>query len=263
MEKDAYTKEQLESFVSGIIEADKKIREISPDYLIVPLNGGSPLFDSLCIVDRELDPNIAVYFPASSKIKDSSKIVTNCFENFFFEREGEKDKTKLVSLDEIVSGNSVCRIRACYNSAARNVAKEHLGKGSKMEDVENEKAAVMGHFPYTLIGLREQEGRSDKFSFAYQEYVKEGKILPINVKKIITMDNPDYHTPRFDYPHIKGFNGQSYYPWLKECEVTSKYLEFLADIAKSVGVDPETVNPQNLKRMIDDSKKYSKNPKRK
>ena len=91
-----YSREDLESFVNGIISASKSMRyihsrsqktlqEIDNPYYVVNLHGSLPLFDVLTIVDQDIDVDRAVYFPGSSRIQNSSDILRYCFENFLWE----------------------------------------------------------------------------------------------------------------------------------------------------------------------------------
>ena len=259
------TKELFEDFIKALKEAGEKIKEEDPNYLLVTLNGGLPLYDALTIIDRDIekDPNKVFYFPTSSKIKDSGKIVRNCFENFLIDKFNESDKIrKIVSLDEVLGGGSVCRLLNGYHYASRQMAKRNLKElNQKIEqtDIDNEAEKIRKRMPYKIIGLKESRS-SVKISHEYKNHVKEGTIKEIPIKKIITLDDPDVQIIEWDHPGSTGWSGGNYRPRVKEFIIKESYLNFLRSVAAYVGVDPERVGPQNLEKIRSDCLKYSKKP---
>jgi len=128
-----YSREELESFVDGILDASRTMKrvyediavktvkygeEIESPFYLVNLHGSLPLFDILSIVDPSVDVDRAIYFPGSSRIQRSRDVLRYCFENFFWEKQDETNaRTPVFSLDEVVGGHSVERVINSYNSA--------------------------------------------------------------------------------------------------------------------------------------------------
>lgn len=256
-----YNLDQLSSFVTAIRDAGLGIQGIHPSYYLVSLNGGLPLFDVLNLVDRTVDSDKAIYFPGSSKINNSAEVLTRCFENFFLERKDQGlDRNPIASLDEVVSGRSVERLVNAYNAASRRIARSHLGGSQKQQEfVEKEARELREQFPLYVFGIREARPAGNKMDQKYLNRVKAGEVMEYPASKIITMDDHDFETIRFDHASSSGSVGHIYYPRVKEVVFTSQYRQFLDDVARFVGVDPETVNPARL-RVSSDCEKYSKKP---
>ncbi len=256
-----YNGGELGDFVNAIREASVSITSKNPSFYIISLNGGLPLFDILSIVDRNVDVNRAVYFPGSSKINNSREVLTRCFENFFLEKKDESNEVRpLVSLDEVVAGRSVERLINAYNSASRRIARNYLGGSQKQASlVEKESAILRDRFPLHIFGIREARPGKYNLDGHYKQLVMGGKVNEFQTKKIITMDNLDYQTVKFAHPLTKGFTGQAYQPRVEEVILTRKYIDLLHDIARLVGVDPESVNPIRA-RVALNCEKYSKKP---
>jgi len=256
-----YNRGEFENFVEAIRSASKKINERSPSYYIVSLNGGLPLFDLLTIIDRNTDPDKAIYFPGSSKIQNSAEVLTRCFENFFLEKQDQdSEENPIVSLDEVVCGSSIERLINSYNSASRRVARANLGGSQKQREyVEEESKKLREQFPLLVFGIREIRETGTKMNGKYLKRVKSREILEFPTKKIITMDNPDYQTIKFAHPNSSGFSGQGLFPKVKEIIIGEDYLNLLRDAAMFVGVDPDRIDPIRA-RVASDCDKYSKKP---
>lgn len=263
-------KQLFEDFIKNLKIAGEKINAIYPQYLMISLNGGLPLYECLKLVDREIsnrldDTNNVVYFPASSKIFDSKQVIKNCFENFLNEKLDESDaRRRIVSLDEVISGGSVGRLLNGYHYASRQMAKRNLRKGSKeatQEAIDKEAYEIRERMPYTIIGLREMRSNSS-VGPEYKKYVEAGTIIEIPTAKILTLDNPDVQILDWDHPNSSGYVGDKFWPRIKGFTVKDSYLDFLKSVAAYVGVDPETVGcPKNLEKIRADCAKYSKKPK--
>lgn len=269
-EKDDGGKVKFEDFINSLRIAGERIKEENPKFYIVSLNGGLPLYECLSIIDRDIaeqlkDINNVVYFPASSKIKNSGVVVQNCFENFLLEKFDESNKTrKIVSLDEVLGGGSVCRLLNGYHYASRQLARKNLkinNKEMKQEYVDDEAQKIRERMPYRIIGLRE-ERPSAVISKEYQNHVDEGTIIEIPVKKILTLDEEKLQIIEWDHPNSSGYVGGNYWPRIKGFDVKASYLDFLRKIASYVGVNPESVSgPVLAEKIRSDCAKYSKKPK--
>lgn len=260
----------FEDFIKSLKIAGEKIKEIYPQYLMISLNGGLPLYECLSIIDRDLaeqlkDINNVVYFPASSKIQNSGVVVQNCFENFLLEKFDESNRTrKIVSLDEVLGGGSVCRLLNGYHYASRQLARRNLKRNEKeikQEYVDDEAQKIRERMPYKIVGLRE-ERPSAVISKEYQNYIDEGTVIEIPVKEILTLDNEKLQIIKWDHPNSSGYVGSSYWPRIKGFDVKDSYLDFLRKVASYVGVNPATVSgPILAEKIRSDCAKYSKKPK--
>jgi len=256
-----YTREQLVSFTDAIRSAAGAVAEVNPSFYIVSLNGGLPLFDVMSVLDRNVDSQRAIYLPGSSKINNCADVLTNCFENFFLEKRDQSDDVMpLVSLDEVVSGRSVERLFNSYNAASRRVMRAQYGASQKQKDlVEFEALQLRNQFPLSVFGIREIRPAGSKLDQTYLGRVKKGEVREYFTDKIITMDDPDYQTVEFAHPNTKGFVGTAFQPRVQQIILKRPYLDLLADIARYIGVDPETVHPERT-RVVSDCDKYSRKP---
>ncbi len=274
--EEKYTSEELESFVKGIIGASSFMRqsyeqmsmdcfnkgtEIGSPYYIISLHGCLPLFDILTMVDPSVDTDRAIYFPGSSRVQDSRDVLRRCFENFLLEKEEETGElTPLFSLDEVVGGHSVERLIKSYESALRRVARHKLeGRERRRGDIEEDVYDLKQLFPLKIFGLRDLR-KNRKMSLEYQKRVDERQIIEVPVKRIITMDDPDYEIVTFDHPKSNGWRAnEGFYPRVLETRRTSLYESLLKDIARYVGADPERISLERS-RIISDCEKYSRKP---
>lgn len=264
--KSKYTNEELDSFINGIIEARDEIKKWNPGYYIISLVGGLPLFDILGIVDKDLDTDLAFYFPGSSKIDDSKRVLRNCFINFFLEKQDEVcEKAPLASLDEVVGGHSVERLFNAYYSAARQVTIYNLKKGGAIplaHLADDELHSLTEKFPLRAFGIRDTRNlkrkKRIKMSREYKKRRTRREILEFPVDKIITMDDLDYKVVEFDHPGSSGWTS-GYYPRVKEIIRTREYDSLLRDIAMKIGTDPEKINLERS-RVISDCEKYVRKP---
>jgi len=254
-----YNEAELASFVDGLRGAAVHLRELNPSFYLVSLNGGLPLFDALTIIDRSLNPEQAVYFPGSSKIRDCANVLTRCFQNFFLEKKDQSaDVRKLASIDEVVSGNSVERLFNAYNTASRMIARAHLGSSQRMKElVELEARDLRANFPLKVLGVKEMRGLGNRMAPTYQQRVKDGEVIEFPIERIITMDEKDFETIEFESPPSTGFT-QGYMPRVKSAPIKAKYMALLRDIARYVGADPERIVLPSRTRIASDCDKYAR-----
>lgn len=258
-----YSRDELESFVEGMRKVSVDLREINPAFYIVSLNGGLPLFDVLTIVDPSVDTSKAVYFPGSSRIKNSEEVLTRCFENFFLEQQDRGDAEhvrSLASLDEVVGGHSVGRLFNCYQGASRRVARYNLNSTEnevRKGAVDEEAYDLRKQFPLKVFGVRDMRDQDRRMREEYKKRVKTKEISEYPIYKIITMDDPDYETVKFAHPQSSGFAGVGYYPKVQEIVRTALYDELLRDIAGYMGANPDEIH-LSRSRVISDCEKYAK-----
>jgi hypothetical protein len=259
MHPQKYTREELEDFVSAISAASESIHEYDPFFYLVSLNGGLPLFDILQIVStREIDPAQAIYFPGSSKIRNSKEVLKNCFINFFLENQhAQLGQRKIASLDEVVGGHSVCRTLNAYDRALHEVAKYNI-QTSDRSKLEQEVKRLRQEFPLKIFAIKDTS-KSRKMSKEYLLRKKQGQILEFSTRRIITMDDPDYQTVEFQHPNTSGWSGMGYLPRIEALVISRPYMDLLHDIAMLVGKDPEDIDVSRA-RVRTHCEHYSKKP---
>ena len=260
-----YNDEQLREFVSAVRDASLEMHEENPYFYIVSLNGGLGRYDVLKVVDREFVSSRTIFLPGSSKIKDSAEVMTRCFENFFLEKRDETvEKRQIVSLDEVVSGNSVERLFNAYNSASRRIFRAQYGNGyDNRNKVEEEAKVLREKFPIKVYGIAEIRDEKNKKALAYQNRIKTGEVLEYPVKKIITMDELDYQPVEFAHPNILNPTGQGFLPKVKDIRITEKYINLLREIGMISGANPDEVCSLAAvqgSKIMSDCEKYSRKP---
>jgi hypothetical protein len=109
------------------------------------------------------------------------------------------------------------------------------------------KSALGQRLTYRTIGLEDSK-REGKRNREYSNLKDQGRIIPVGVKTIITMDIPDFCPPRFmenkDPKDKRGY--ARYFPLVQDFYVTPRYLHFLQKLAVHVGKNPNEVNPVNM-----------------
>lgn len=280
-----YTRDDLESFVNGITNASRTMKqvyekitkesrkEIGSPYYIVNLHGSLPLFDILTIVDQDIDVDRAFYFPGSSRIQHSSDVVRYCFENFLWEKQDEGNAVSpLFSIDEVVGGHSVERVINSYNSAVRRVARQNLrGTERRKGDIEEESFDLLQQFPLTIFGIhdlgrfknkiKERERMNCRYLELSDPNNKDRIIYEFPVNRVITMDDPDYELVKFQHPTTSGWKPSGgFYPKIESLITSRYYMDLLHDVARIVGVNPELVDPSRA-RVRTHCERYSVKPK--
>jgi hypothetical protein len=276
-----YTREELLSFIDGIRGASAKMksvyseleerareedRGIEPPCYIINLHGSLPLFDILTIIDPNVDTDRAVYFPGSSRIQKSKEVLRRCFENFLWEKQDEVgNQTPLFSLDEVVGGHSVERMINAYNAALRRVAKENLkGTERRKGDIDEVSYDLRNQFPLYVMGIKDSRNLCRNMNRRYLVLSNSSNpdrvVQEFPVKKIITMDDPDFETIRFQHPVSSGWTPENgYYPRIAEVCEKRPYMDLLHDVARFVGADPEMVDPSRA-RVSTHCDRYSQKP---
>lgn len=108
---------------------------------------------------------------------------------------------------------------------------------------------------YKTIGIEDSKKKGSRNS-VYMEMREAGRVYPVEVETILTMDDPRLCPARFeeiDAPaESKGHVVFS--PKVKDFEVTPEYISFLRDIANYVGKNPGEVHPVNMGSILDSSR---------
>jgi len=252
-----YSVVELDSFIDGIRRAATGIREWNPGYHIVSLNGGLALFDILGILDENIDPDLAFYFPGSNKIRNQEAVLTRCFENLFLKKQGAVEgRRPLSSLAEVVGGDSVERLFHAYNAAATNVARHNVifaGNEARSESIDDDIYVLKNRFPLKVFGIKDMRELGVRMNREYMERLDKGDVMQFPVQRIITRGDPDYETVQFVQ------EGVDYLPRVERTVITHEYGVLLSDIARRIGASPNRVDPSRL-NVISDCERYTKDP---
>lgn len=273
---------EIKSFANGFIKAKDKIYEIKPDIIVAPMLGAVPFIDMLNAVDCNFDNSNVYYVPASGVLDNVKPIISGTIANILHEQAPLEtilnEPFKVLSIDEVVGGGSATRVyegietgrRAHTNHVANqiiekarsgdfntdtyfgltvntNTAKEHLPIlhrkiRRKLDDKFECKSIGIEHGKYAKAD--KQKGRS------YNELVYAGKIIPIEVERILTMDDPSFCPVQY----VQKAGSNTYYPTiLPSFNITEAYLSLLSKVAAKAGNSAD-VSPKNLRRILDHQK---------
>ena len=108
---------------------------------------------------------------------------------------------------------------------------------------------------YKTIGIEDSKKKGDR-NIEYNELKKEGRVIPVEVAKILTMDKPIYCTARYKELNVpKGKKGYvKFTPIVKNFVITPEYMDFLRNLAIYVGRNPKEVSPVNMVSILNSSK---------
>lgn len=259
----------IEDFVKGMYEVSSKLHALQPDYIIAPMVGAIPFIDVLCIIDEHFENEKVLYLPASNKIKGVRTVIRNWFGNMLRESYVPGSDLKMVSIDEVISGNSLVRSLKQAEAAIQDVANERMEaqlaqilerkspkeiqailSGELRKRLREEIASKISYFPIGIV----DEGKRAKKKSANREWLKlvsEGKTDSVSVMCIPTMDRPDFFPITY-----KPISGESlFYPLVETFKVSPEYVTFLQRVAGISGKDPQTVTLMNMSRILE-SKRY-------
>lgn len=255
MEIENYTIGELESFVNAFKKASDIIRSENPDYVVAPMIGAIPFIDILNVVDRKFDNDRVEYMPASSRFANLDGVMHTWLLNFLRKNYHGND-LKLLSIDEVVSGSSAVRGYNQLEDALTGLADERV-KGLESEDVVRDSQRMKDYLKkkikYKVIGI--VEPRSNKApNKTYSKLVRKGVVKPLNVERIITMDDNDFCPLQLEVDRKTEEGRLLYKPEIKSVNYSTKYINLLKDIATLIGADPEKINPVNVGKLSEFAK---------
>lgn len=255
----AFDDKELDSFVNGMIKAKNIIYEIKPDMLLAPMMGSVPLFDCLNAIDCGFDNSKVYYVPASSSIDHVKDIISKTVCNILEDQKPDLDALvnggyKVLGIDEVVSGGSATKVMKGVKSGFMRYANKIAGK--ETFELRNK---LYNKFDYKTIGIEDERlPKAGKVrGSAYIDAVERGEILPVEVERILTMDDPHYCPVRYvtkigepprNYPTV------AHKKLIDEPGKPGPYLRFLEKIAVKVGNDPQNAFPKNLARIFEHQK---------
>lgn len=238
--------EDMPSFVKSLKNAASTIRMHGPDYIFAPIVGAVPLVDLLCVVDRKFPKEIVEYLPNSSRFRNRTRLMENWYSNFYKEKNLD-EKSKIVCLDEVLSGSSsVCGFNQFQKSLESLAKEKSIGFSNEPQMYEHFLKKLKSQIKYKIVGFAE-EGYSTNSE--YQNLVNKRIANSISFKEIPTIDNPSMNTIRFKEDVRKGDRRKFYSPEMEGFEISSEYFSLLKSVAAYVGVDPSKVEPVNLAKI--------------
>ena len=231
--------ELIKSYTQSMITLDRKIQEIEPDILVVPMMGSVPFIDAIITVNHYFDLYDSLYYiPASSSIPHVKNIIAKTLANILFEVIGESidNEYKILSIDEVVSGGSLVKVQ----KGIFNGIRKYLFKTEQKE--KNDLISFLS------IGVEDERAKSESHP-TYQKWKDEGRIISVGIKRIITMDDPELCPIKY----VPYTNLNANYPNI-EISVHPRYLKLLNQIAVKAGTDPNKVAPRNLLKIMEHQK---------
>ncbi|RLE43208.1 hypothetical protein DRJ48_01560 [Candidatus Woesearchaeota archaeon] len=225
----------LEDFVDGITRLDDAIRELNPDYILYTIRGAVPIADLLRIVDPQIATWEHEYLPASSSIIDTTDVIYQWFLNFLRETHVVGHPQSIVTIDEIVSGNSVSRV---YKQVARAISDYAREVGLTPQQ-------AMEEIVYHSIGLLDKSKAPNEEMMAkrYRQLVDDGVVIPVEVTANIVMDKPKLCPLKMQ--RIPNSRSGKFLPVMAKFEHTPEYMELLQRFANYVGQDIANVSLQS------------------
>ena len=260
---DPNSKENLEDFIRGMGEASQVIVDENPDVLIVPMVGSVPFIDVMNIIDDDF-PNYKVeYVPASGSIEYLKQVLNQSFDSILeeysnlsaeYKEPKDQKETYILSIDEVISGNSMIRGVKAFNGAksrhATQRALEHLGMQRRdfanSEELKNYRNELEEKIKFKSIGIEQTHGENKKHP-NYLSLREEGIIIPVKVNSIVTMDRHDMMPVKYK---VSGSpSNVAYKAELEKIEQTKEYIELLQEVANYVGKGEQSINIRNITRI--------------
>jgi len=241
----------IESFVKGFEEVAEIIKDRNPDLIIAPMFGAVPFIDILNIVDDEFPNNKVEYVPASNKVHRLRDVLRGVFKNLI--NAYTPVGGSFLSIDEVVSGNSLVRVFKQFDAArmqyANEKTKEMYGENADFRDgnVCSFKDSILNSINYNSIGIVDSKMKrlGKKMNGEYNALVENEIVIPVDVDCIVTMDKTDFFPARYK-TDVDSENNTIYLPVVGGFDVSSHYVDFLKEVAEIVGKDPNSVTVSNL-----------------
>jgi len=249
----------VESFVKSFEKVYEIIKEKDPDCIIAPIFGAVPFIDVLNVVDEQFANNKVEYVPASNRVYRLRDVLRGAFENIIDEY--APDGGSFLSIDEVISGNSVQRVYKQFDAARTNYANKKTvqtyGENANFEDenVSRFRDSVKESIKYNSIGI--VDSKMDRLGKrkepCYYELLEEKVIIPVNTDCIVTMDRTDFFPAK--YKLDKDSEGKSVcLPVIEKFDISAVYIDFLQKVAGILGKDPAKVTVSNIGKIRDSYK---------
>jgi len=114
--------------------------------------------------------------------------------------------------------------------------------------------ALESELIYRTIGIEDSKKQGSRNN-VYEQRKSEGRIFPVSVDTILTMDDPRFCPAKFKELHPESSKEHVLFsPHIQNFEVSPEYINFLKDIANYVGKNPNEVHPVNMVAILDSAK---------
>lgn len=245
----------IEKMVRAFEQVSQTIQEKNPDCIIAPMLGAVPFIDILNIVNDDF-PNAKVeYVPASSKLHRLREVLRASFSNLIDAY--APNGGSFLSLDEVVSGNSLVRVYKQFDTARINYATaktvQTYGKDVNFRDpaVQAYRQGLIEGIKYETIGIVDPklERKKKTQNREYLALVEQGVVHPIQTDGIVTMDRTDFFPAK--YKTRASGQGELYLPQIESFEANQEYMAFLRTVAGIVGKDPALVTAHNIGKILE------------
>lgn len=130
-------------------------------------------------------------------------------------------------------------------SRDRSLSKEHFKHLTSLV-----KEHYASSIRYNGIGVEDSKVTKGNRVKEYLSLVEQGVVLPVSVKKIMTMDVPALCPAQYNRI-ASGIHNVKCSPVVSDFNVTLKYISFLKDVARVTGVNPNQVSVVNMGRILD------------
>jgi|GEM_PF-2854250 len=253
---DPNSRKSLEVFVKTFEKVACIIKEIKPDCIVAPMFGAVPFIDILNIVDDEFPNEKVIYVPASNKVHRLRDVLRGTFENII--NAMTPDGGNYLSIDEVVSGNSLVRVYKQFDAARTNYAnKKAVQIYGEKADFRNDavvayRDSVRDAIKYNSIGIvdSKMDRMKKKKSPDYEKFVADGLVLPVDTDCIVTMDRMEFFPAK--YKVMRDDEGKMIHlPVVDNFNISAKYIDFLGEVSKIIGKDHDTVTVRNMGKIRD------------
>jgi len=240
----------IEDFVKSLSKANDVITNENPDIIIAPMFGSIPFIDVMNIINSDFPNDKVRYVPASNKVYRLRNVIRAVFKNLIEDETPEGGY--FLSIDEVVSGNSLCRVHKQFNAAAMQYANSKiLGTYSQnvdftKENIKNSRDEIYNSIKYKSIGIVDSKLKRKNIPLndSYKELVEKGVVIQIPTQQIVTMDRPGFFPAR--YKEVRDSeNNTVYLPVVDQFTVSSEYIDFLNRVAEILG-KPSVVTLSNM-----------------
>lgn len=256
---DPKNQKTLESFVMKFEEVLRIIKNKDYDCIIAPMFGAVPFIDILNIIDEEFQNEKVEYIPASNKVYRIREVLREAFQGIIGAY--TPNGGSFISLDEVISGNSLQRIYKQFEAAKINYANKKTAEtygvdtDFNLKQVREFRDSIIKSIRYTSIGIMDPKMDRMKRNMnpAYKDLVENGIVIPIKTEGIVTMDNIEFFPAK--YKVAKDDQGKTIYlPVVDAFNISSIYIDFLKNVAEILGKNPEEVTVRNIGKIRDSYK---------
>ncbi len=241
----------IEAMVKAFEKAARFLQEEEPDCIIAPMFGAVPFIDILNIVDENFPNHKVEYVPASNKVHRLRQVLRGAFMNIIdaYAPHGGK----FISLDEVVSGNSLVRVYKQFSAArmqhANRATIDMYGETADFREpnVSGYRDDLVKSIVYKTVGVVDPKLRrtGKKMSPEYEALVEQGVVWPVDTEGIVTMDRTEFFPAKY-LRETDGDGNKVYSPVVNGFTVSPEYIKFLKQVASIVGKDPDRVTLSNM-----------------